>query len=1645
MSLFSGEETLEAEDLRIRGRGMDFVWTRTYRSKTGRYTVVGHNWDHSYNVGLYRTGADLVLYDGTGRRDIYRLQPDGSYQRPEFFRRIDVESDGSLTVRFANQGRWNFHPFIGSGRDGLLRRTTDRNGNRLLFEHSSVGRLTNVVDTLDRSIRMGYDTNGFLVSVTDFAGRRIRYEYYGADEAGGEFGDLKSVTQPGVAIALPGNIYPDGKTTRYTYTKGFADDRLNHNLLTITDPKGQTYLRNTYAGTTDPDELLFDRVIRQAWGASDDVTDMTYEVFVPSPEFGDAVLRAIVNDRVGNVSEHYFDKGNRLVLRRDFTGRADPDRPTTASANRPKDKLRIDDPEFFETRFEYNADSLLQRRIQPNGNRIEFVYESDIDPLAEPEARGNLRARRFVPGTHSPAGDQAEIVETFEYATGLGGCCGGFNFLTRHVDGRGHEKRHEYDDRGNRIRTLDRVAGVEQQFEYNLFGQRTVRIRPDNGSGHRRRDEWTYHDAGPQRGFVSARIVDVANLKVTTRYEYDAVGNVVRRTNPRGFATESTYNELDQLVRRRMPESREGSGLFYVREYAYDANNNLSRVDLTNADDVGIVAANPVLTQEYAYEVLNRLIRVATEVEPGRAVTIEYEYDAERNRTLVRSGEAVAGRQTNAVVLTQYDERNLPHRIIRAPGAPEQSTDELLYDGNGNMIRLSVGLEDQPRITGFVYDGYDRLVGVRDPMGNLRTYEYDANGNRVRQTAFGELVDQPGNALNVRLEDRVGTFDAMNRPTQVATAFFDAGSQQPIGDGWSIATTAYSPNSQVLSVVNDNGNETRYEFDTVNRRSRVLDAAGNTVEFEYDAASNLVRIHERDHSDLGGPESDVLLVHEYDPLNRIIATIDAVGNAHHHAYDSRDNIVREVDLRGNVTQTRFDGMNRPVETVRRMTATGEGGGLPAGIVRYTFAWDDNSRPTSRVDDNGNVTASLYDALSREIRTTFGDGSAREFIYDAHGNRVATIEPNRTRLDAVYDLLNRRVRWRYAPGPGVVTDTTFEEFDYDGLSRLVRADNDVSRLSRGHDSLSRVTWEAQGDAEVRTLYDGVGNPLLCVYPSGRVVTNSFDRLERLSRVSDADGELGRYWYRGPVIARKDLGNGTRQTFLHDGLRRVTEVIHDIAPFDAASRFEHLVMGWGPTSHRTARDRVMPGGEQRRFRYDSLDRMIESARTPAAGPGDNIRYSLDGVGNRTQVVGGAVPGVYTLSASVPPADAQVNQYTTTPFGPLTHDDNGNLVGAGNGAESLGYDVHDRLVRYQRPGISMTYVYDALGRRIGKRAAAPSAFETRFLHHGNRVIEERDSVNRTTASYAYGANLDERLAMDRDGRRVFYHADDLLNVTQVTDASGKVLEEYRYADYGSPAVLAPDGTVRAASAIGNPHLFTGRYLDEESGLYFFRARYLDPAAGRFISRDPLGVWGDSYHLGNAFTYAGSSPWTLMDPTGTSIASTAIIGTALGAAAYYYYETTYKPPGSSGDQASFQYKGNQVDIRTQVHSQTMGSAELAELTRIIGEYEKWVRDPKNKGRFCQDAATLISTQIPGKTPLEHFNIVHEVKPAPEGAVFGGHDYAVVRRGDKPLFVLDPIGVKNSGQGNVAPDNTHVWTYPEHQSTIQSRFGDTPSFIQNH
>jgi RHS repeat-associated protein len=208
---------------------------------------------------------------------------------------------------------------------------------------------------------------------------------------------------------------------------------------------------------------------------------------------------------------------------------------------------------------------------------------------------------------------------------------------------------------------------------------------------------------------------------------------------------------------------------------------------------------------------------------------------------------------------------------------------------------------------------------------------------------------------------------------------------------------------------------------------------------------------------------------------------------------------------------------------------------------------------------------------------------------------------------------------------------------------------------------------------------------------------------------------------------------------------------------------------------------------------------------------------------------------------------------------HDANGNLTA--DATRTFVYDYRNRLVDVleMEGGASVArYFYDALNRRARKTVSDP-ARTTLYLYDGWRVCEEQSASGTTETTYVWsptdigGLIQFERTGAHPDGAGTFYaHQNARADVVALTDGDGQVVETYLYDDYGNPS---------AQSAVGNPYLFQGRRLDEETGLYYFRNRYFDPGAGRFLQRDLL--W-DSGNSGNQYSFAGNGLVTGRDALG-------------------------------------------------------------------------------------------------------------------------------------------------------------------------------------
>jgi RHS repeat-associated protein len=120
----------------------------------------------------------------------------------------------------------------------------------------------------------------------------------------------------------------------------------------------------------------------------------------------------------------------------------------------------------------------------------------------------------------------------------------------------------------------------------------------------------------------------------------------------------------------------------------------------------------------------------------------------------------------------------------------------------------------------------------------------------------------------------------------------------------------------------------------------------------------------------------------------------------------------------------------------------------------------------------------------------------------------------------------------------------------------------------------------------------------------------------------------------------------------------------------------------------------------------------------------------------------------------------------------------------------------------------------------------------------------------SYLNGPGIDNHLRQTNSTSGVSYFLTDHLGSTSaLTDGSGNLIEQISYDSFGNH--IASSRT---------RYTYTGREVDSDTGLYYYRARWYDAQLGRFISEDPIRFRGGL----NWFAYVDNTPLDYIDPSG-------------------------------------------------------------------------------------------------------------------------------------------------------------------------------------
>lgn len=1185
---------------------MDFVWTRTYRS---RPESPDRHWDHGYALRAEAARGGIRVWTGTGCAVLFRPGSDGGYTARGVFAEGRLDPAAALRLRFSGGGTWEFRPLDANPAAGCIARIADRNGNALSFGYDPAGRLAVVTDTLGRDIRIGCDRAGRVASLTDFTGRRVSYRYT-AD------GDLAAVTLPAVTGSPTGDDFPDGVTIRYSYAEP-------HRLTGITDRAGNPLLDTDYARSFD-----HDRVSALHWADSAHPVHISYEPAGPG-----GVL-AIVNDANGNVRELTFDADRACVSAREHTGHADAAQPTTATSNRP---ARAGGPPWYETRYEYdNPDGLLTRIVRPDGSSTIKEFEIVRRPDAGPLERGNLRSIRHLPG---PAGaQQPERVRGYDYLPGFGCTCAQA-FVTRETDPRGGVRTTAYDQRGNAVALVDR-DGSRTELSYNSFGELTGQTRDG------RRDTFEYCE---RHGQLCVETIDADGLAQRTTYRHDELGRPTVIRDAAGVEHEQVWNEWDLVVRRVLPDG-------VTEDTRYDAN--------THPVALVIRAAGRKTVEDRTYDRRGRLLTVARATASGRDVIVAHEYDGNGNRVCTRRGEAVVRESFDALdrlarrtrgapgkghreVSFDYDAAGNMVRITRG-AAGEASVTTIGYDGhgrqtavtipngttvrfthdpNGNVVHQVIAASGTTRpIVELVqaFDAADRLVrrstaaaGATETL--VETWEFDSRGRLVRH------ADAAGRDVRTR-------YDALDRRTEVTDSA-----------GWVCGYT-YDANSNLVDEVREHAASgrrlhTHYRRD---RRGRVVEieaprGGSRTIEYaEYDRPAGI-----------GWPGGRMALDYDGAGLPTTIRWTDHDG-AHlaetRQSWSASGKVASRTDPGGNTTRYRHDpagqitGIEHPDGVAERFTFDSRGncvGWTDANGTRVVNTFDVMDRlvrgdvtPGVGVADDTTTETYSYDALGRITRAA-NDRHTVEWDYDGLSRVVRQVQDGR-KISAGHDAAGRRTSLHYPAG-------YYAEFEYTpaGLARI--SDDRGAAVELGVDGSLRFArapltctahWDAAGLPayyqvatnaegtldERRYRWDAAGNLTGVQESDGHSISYTADVLGRLRTSQRSGGPAVRYGLdaagnRTELTADDATGRYTSER------NRYLTTPRDRRDYDANGNLIRVTGEHGTTTmvydylNRMVEYRDEGTGLRARYGYDCLGRRLVKTVTTGAGTTET-RYVYDG---------------------------------------------------------------------------------------------------------------------------------------------------------------------------------------------------------------------------------------------------------------------------------------------------------------------------------------------------------------------------------------------------------------------------------------------------
>ncbi len=677
------------------------------------------------------------------------------------------------------------------------------------------------------------------------------------------------------------------------------------------------------------------------------------------------------------------------------------------------------------------------------------------------------------------------------------------NKATTVNDAQGNMVVYLFNDNGLPVRKEEFTRGLRSgdpasyaaQYQYNSKLEKTREYLPGGSS-----IVYGYDAKGNLLNLT--RVSNRGEANITSRFSYEGNYSFVKNaTDPRGKVTSYIYDYEEAGLGDQNGDGLTNQSRGNLVKIKYPAVGNVSAeakyVYNSAGQMIKSIDANNITTQ-YSYNSTTGYLLSTTEDPAGLNITKSFSYDSVGNVKTVKD-------PLGQVSSFSYDSHN--NLLNTTAPAPLNYTTVNTWDANDNLVKVerATGNSSDPwQVTEYAYDELDRVVSVKDDLGQYTNYSYDLNGNK------NSVWDANGNVTGFVYDERNLLWkatDALNQTTEYS----------------------YDANGNLAKLKDPRGYTTSYGYDGFDRLNLTTYPDGKKESSTYDAASNLLT-----HKD----GANQTVSYTYDNLGRVTTKAFPGGNIT-YGYDTGSRMTSMKDALGTISYS-YDKANRVTQVVVPGNKTVKYG-YDKNSNRINLTWPDNTAINYTYDQinrltrisQGNQTAAnySYDGLSQRTKTGLGNGMEAVYSYDGAGrltklvNRQASAPANITsQFNYTYDKAGNRKTM------GAPTGT--HTYTYDNTYQLKKADYPAGFFMPD----MNFTFDAAGN-RVNTVSNST-----VAYTSNNL--NQYTRVGSANHTYDANGNLKNdgvwtYTYDYENRLTKAAKTGYNATYKYDALGRRVE--------------------------------------------------------------------------------------------------------------------------------------------------------------------------------------------------------------------------------------------------------------------------------------------------------------------------------------------------------------------------------------------------------------------------------------------------------------------------------------------------------------------------